>query len=68
MEPETISVLLVDDDEDDFVLTRDLLAEIGSARFRLTWAPEYDAALAALRERAHDVYLLDYHLGERTGL
>ncbi len=68
MTPETISVLLIDDDEDDYVLTRDLLDEIGSARFRLAWAPAYDEALAALRDRTHDVYLLDYHLGARNGL
>ena len=63
-----ISVLLIDDDEDDFVLTRELLAEIGSARFELAWAPRYEAGLQALRDGAHDVYLLDYHLGERNGL
>jgi diguanylate cyclase (GGDEF)-like protein/PAS domain S-box-containing protein len=68
MTPEPVSILLIDDDEDDFVLTRDLLDEIGSARFRLTWAPAYEAALAALRECSHDVYLLDYHLGEHNGL
>ncbi len=65
---ERIKVLLIDDDEDDHVLTRDLLAEIGRERFRLDWAPCFDAGLRALRERAHDVYLLDYHLGERNGL
>ncbi|MGH9363585.1 MAG: response regulator, partial [Thermoanaerobaculia bacterium] len=62
------SVLLIDDDEDDFVLARDLLAESGSARFELAWTPDYEAGLQALRERSHDVYLLDYHLGERNGL
>ena len=29
---------------------------------------EYDAALMAIREQRHDVYLIDYRLGERTGL
>jgi diguanylate cyclase (GGDEF)-like protein/PAS domain S-box-containing protein len=63
-----VEVLLIDDDEDEHVLTRELLAEIGRDRFRLQWAASYDAGLAAIRERAHDVYLLDYQLGERTGL
>src|SRR5215470_20108635 len=61
-------VLLIDDDEDDHVLTRDLLLQIGGERFHLDWTPSFDAGLAAIRERAHDVYLLDFHLGERDGL
>jgi diguanylate cyclase (GGDEF)-like protein/PAS domain S-box-containing protein len=68
---EPIRVLLVDDDEDDHLLTRDLLAEIteiGRERYRLDWEPDYGAALAAMCDRTHDVYLLDYHLGGRTGL
>ncbi|HEX9943463.1 MAG TPA: EAL domain-containing protein [Thermoanaerobaculia bacterium] len=68
MSGEPVRVLLVDDDEDEFVLTRDLLAEIGSERYRLDWEPVYDAALEAICAQAHDVYLLDYHLGERNGL
>ncbi len=68
MAQEPIKVLLIDDDEDDHVLTRDLLAEIGHERFGLEWASCFDAGLAAIRRRAHDVYLLDYHLGEHTGL
>ena len=63
-----IRVLLIDDDEDDHVLTRDLLAEIGGQRFRLDWVARYDDALEAIERRVHDVYLLDYHLGEHTGL
>jgi diguanylate cyclase (GGDEF)-like protein/PAS domain S-box-containing protein len=63
-----VKVLLIDDDEDEHVLTRDLLAEIGRDRFRLEWAASYSTGLAAIRERAHDVYLLDYQLGERNGL
>ncbi|HEV8580424.1 MAG TPA: EAL domain-containing protein [Thermoanaerobaculia bacterium] len=63
-----VKVLLIDDDEDDHVLTRDLLAEIGRDRFRLDWAPRFEAGLAAIRRQAHDVYLLDYHLGEHNGV
>jgi diguanylate cyclase (GGDEF)-like protein/PAS domain S-box-containing protein len=63
-----IKVLLIDDDEDDCVLTRDLLAGIGRERFRLDWVSSFDAALERMRERAHDIYLLDVHLGARNGL
>jgi diguanylate cyclase (GGDEF)-like protein/PAS domain S-box-containing protein len=63
-----IRILLIDDDEDDQVLARDLLAEIGKERFHLDWLSRYEDALAAIRRCGHDIYLLDYHLGERTGL
>ena len=83
-----IRVLLVEDDEDDYLITRDLLArqpddgggddfsEAGCragakpprARFAVDWRPGYAEALAAIREQRHDVYLIDYRLGERTGL
>jgi len=63
-----IRVLLVEDDADDYTLTRDLLGEIEGRQFHLDWVASYDAALEAIRRQEHDVYLLDYRLGERTGL
>ena len=38
--PESLSVLLVEDDEDDYVITRDLLAEQTRTRFELEWVCE----------------------------
>jgi diguanylate cyclase (GGDEF)-like protein/PAS domain S-box-containing protein len=68
MDPRLIRVLLVDDDEDDYVMTRDLLAELGRGEFGLDWVSSYEEALGAVGRGAHDVYLLDYRLGERSGL
>jgi len=68
MNEELIHVFLVDDDEDDYVLTRDLLAEAVEARFELEWADTYEAGLEAMERAQHHVYLLDYRLGERDGL
>src|SRR5689334_7530509 len=68
MDQGPIRVLLVEDDEDDYTLTRDLLAEIEGARFELEWVATYEAAREALARREHDVYLLYYRLGEHTGL
>ncbi len=64
---EPLRVLLVEDDEDDYLITREMLAEQDRARFTLDWCSEYGAALLAIREQRHDVYLVDYRLGERTG-
>jgi PAS domain S-box-containing protein len=63
-----IKVLLVDDDEDDYIITRDLIVRIGGHRYRLEWINNYDAALDAVRSGGQDICLLDYRLGERTGL
>jgi diguanylate cyclase (GGDEF)-like protein/PAS domain S-box-containing protein len=67
-EPGEVRVLLVDDDEDDFVITRDLLEHQDRVRFTVDWRSTYDQALKAILEQRHDVYLVDYRLGERTGL
>ena len=61
-------MLLVEDDEDDYLITRDMLARQDRARFVLDWCASYEDALATIRERSHDVYLIDYRLGEHTGL
>jgi signal transduction histidine kinase len=63
-----VRVLLIDDDRDDYLLTRDLFAEIPGGRHRLDWVADYPAGLAALLQGEHDVYLLDFRLGEKTGL
>lgn len=68
MDTERIRVLLVDDDEDDYVLTRDLLAESQGTVFDLEWVDSYDAALMAIAASRHDVYLFDYRLGASNGL
>lgn len=68
IEGQAIRILLVDDDEDEYVLTRHRLAEVADARFALEWAADYETALDDFARRAHDVYLVDYRLGERSGL
>ena len=63
-----ISLLLVEDDEDDYLITRDLLHRQDRARFSLEWCSDYDTALATIGTQRHDVYLVDYRLGEHNGL
>lgn len=61
-------VLLIEDDRDDYLLTRDMLAEIPGNHYQLDWISDYDAALKALQACEHDICLLDYRLGARSGL
>ena len=65
---EVIRVLLVDDDEDEYVLTRDRLVNAEGTHFDLDWVDAYDEALEAMQRRRYDVCLLDCRLGERDGL
>jgi diguanylate cyclase (GGDEF)-like protein len=63
-----LKVLLVEDDEDDFILARDLLSEIDGGTVDLEWVANYQDALRAIERGTHDICLVDYLLGERTGL
>lgn len=66
--PERIKVLIVDDDEEDFIIARDLLDEQDHTPCEVEWASDPERALRLIGERRHDVYLLDYRLGSTTGL
>ncbi len=63
-----LRVFLADDDQDDYVLTRDLLRGIERHQVELDWAPSYREALEAVERNQHDLYLFDHQLGEADGL
>jgi len=63
-----LRVLLVEDDEDDYLCTRDLLRDMGEGRFALDWVVKFEDAVAAMARHEHDVYLVDYRLGDHNGL
>jgi two-component system cell cycle sensor histidine kinase/response regulator CckA len=63
----TVRILLVEDDEDDFLLTGKLLKKNERTTFDVKWVISPTAALKALEE-PYDACLVDYHLGADTGL
>ncbi len=63
-----IKVLLVDDDEDDAVITQALLEQSSDPHFEIEWASSYEAGLTRLKEHRHDIGLLDYNLGSKSGI
>ena len=63
-----VRALLIDDDREDYLLTKDLFGDVPGGRFTLDHAPTYEAGLDAVARGTHDVYLLDYLLGPHTGL
>lgn len=62
-----ICVLLVEDDDDDYVLVQDLFEEIGR-RYKLERVSSYDEAVRIEDPSKYDVCLLDYRLGAHDGL
>lgn len=66
MEP--VRALLVEDDEDDYILTSSLLSEIDPHRFVLEWLKSFDEAAERIARGGFDVCLIDYRLGARDGL
>jgi diguanylate cyclase (GGDEF)-like protein/PAS domain S-box-containing protein len=68
MRPIHLRVLVVDDDEEDYLILRDLLADFPAGQFTLDWVPTLAQGIAALRAASYDVYLVDYLLGPDNGL
>ena len=67
-EKRPVRVLLVEDDEDDYLLTRDLIADMNHRQYTLDWVPDFDTAVEAIGRGEHDVYLFDYRLGAHDGI
>lgn len=67
MEP-AIKVLLVEDDEDDALLTREYLEEIENISFDVTWQPNLALAKQGMLKGDYEVFLIDYRLGGENGL
>lgn len=66
--PSEISILLIDDDEEDFLLTKDIIEEITHLDLNLGWVNNYQEAINTIQEDKYDVYLIDYRLGAENGL
>lgn len=64
----SIRILHVDDDEQDYIIIRDLLDDITDLNIQLVWVATYEEALTILTRNEHDLCLLDYFLGEHNGL
>lgn len=68
MDETPLKVLLVEDDEDDFIITREYLSEIPTRTFQLDRVADYESGRAAMAEQKHDLYLIDYRLGAHSGI
>jgi PAS domain S-box-containing protein len=63
-----LKILIIDDDEDDFFITSEYIRSIPGNNFIIDWCYNYNEALEHVNRRGYNLYLVDYHLGARTGL
>ena len=63
---DNIRILLIEDDEDDYLLTKALVKQNPS--FKLDWVDNYERGLDTIVKGQYDVYLVDYRLGPYTGI
>jgi len=62
MDKNKIKILLVDDDEDDYIVTEELLEEVEEREYELEWASSYQAAIELITSKQYDAFLFDYNL------
>ena len=69
MDKDVLRILLVDDDEDDYIIIRRTIDQVIHQNFVLVWKNNYEDGITELRKGEYDACLLDYRLkGGHTGL
>ncbi len=68
MDDQSIKILLIEDDEDDCVIIRDIISGIRTWRCRLDWVSAPENALDKASSEQYQICLLDYRLGEKNGI
>lgn len=63
-----LSVLMIDDDEDDVLIVRELLSDLPDQRYQIVWAATIAEGLEQLSARNFDATLVDYRLGNVLGI
>ncbi len=68
MPDQPFKVLLVEDDQDDYVIMLDYFFRMKEDRYELDWICSYEEARSEVARHRHDLYLFDYRLGAEDGL
>lgn len=68
MDKNRLHVLLVEDDEEDYYITRTLLQDVQDFHSEIEWVTTCQEGIEKVKEQKYDVCLLDYRLGSCTGL
>lgn len=68
MSAKNLNILLLEDEENDYLLIHDLLKQIYGAGFRLDWANSHAQAEQMASARRYDIFLVDYQIdSQHTG-
>ena len=62
------NLLLIDDDEDDFIITREMIGRIPRSSHILTWEKDIEKAPDTLLSDSWDAVLVDYDMGASHGI
>jgi PAS domain S-box-containing protein len=65
---QTWRILHVDDDEDDYILTRSMLNQAHGSTIAVEWASSFEMGQKMLEADHYDAALIDYDLGTGTGV
>jgi len=68
MTEKKIKILLIDDDEDDYVIIGDTLSKTRNSGLNIDWAAGYNAAREMVQKRKYHICLMDYRLGDVNGI
>lgn len=61
-------LLLVDDDQDDYIIFKDLINQARGGKVALEWASSYEAGEQMLNANHYDAVFVDYYLGRKNGI
>src|SRR5579872_3496825 len=68
IETQPTVVLLIEDDEEDYILLQKVLAKVSHARYVVKWEQHFEQGLLHMQEQDHDICLVDYRLGGHSGI
>lgn len=63
-----VKVLIVEDDEDDFIIIKHYLSKIKTVDYDVYWSSDFDYAVEDILKDEHDIYLIDNFLGKGEGI
>lgn len=64
----SLKVLIIDDDEDDYIIMGHHLSKIKTNDYDVFWCNDYDQAEREILKDEHDIYLVDHFLGKGEGI
>lgn len=63
-----LKIILIEDDEDDYIIVKELLRQVLRVKFHLEWVKVYEDGIKGIASEKYDVALVDYRLGKDNGI